>query len=218
MDTNRQTAKETNNTLIGGNLKMKKLLLFLCSMLLVLSMSGMAGATTYNYSTTGLNYLDGYNWYTWGIDMTIPEGETIQSASLTFTGINAPLPQDILYGDLLGEAMSGVSSEGGSDWGDHFFLHESGTPLFVYQDADIYNPENFIYTFGIGSDELIALNNYAGDGNFGFGFDPDCWFTSTSVTFNATSSGAPVPEPTTMLLLGCGLAGLGFVRKKRLKK
>jgi len=194
--------------------KMKKLLLFLCSVLLVLGMSGMAGATEYNYETTGLNYLDGSRWYTWGIDMTIPEGETITNASLTFRGIYAPANYDILYGDLLDYAWSGVNSTGGSDWGDHFATL-GATPLFAYQDATPYHPDDFTYTFG--DTQIIALNNYADNGNFGFGLDPDCWFSSNNVTFSATSSGAPVPEPTTMLLLGCGLAGLGFVRKKRQK-
>lgn len=193
---------------------MKKLLLFLCSVLLGLSISGVAGAT--EYTTYDLDYLDGSRWYTWGIDMTIPEGETITNASLFFNNLDAYSAGDILWGDLLGSVDSGVHSIRGSDYGDHF--SGQGTFLFRYQD---YTPSTARdYTYEFNTSQIAALNDYAGDGNFGFGLDPDCHFSASGVTFSARTagtSGEPVPEPTTMLLLGCGLAGLGFVRKKRQK-
>jgi len=52
--------------------------------------------------------------------------------------------------------------------------------------------------------------------SFGIGFNDSVVFGPRSITFDLTASEvAPIPEPSTMLLLGSGLAGLGWYRRRR---
>ncbi len=59
------------------------------------------------------------------------------------------------------------------------------------------------------------LTSYAGNGRFGFGFDPDCHFFNDGVELVIQTTNAPVPS--TLLLLGSGLFGLVGVRRRKKK-
>lgn len=199
---------------------MKRRLLFLCSVLLALSVSGVAGATTYQWSLGDLSDLDHSYYYMWGEDdWALSEGETIVSASVTFNDIrNYDGGGNDLWLSLLDTALDGVSwgYDGAAD-GSYFESGSyTGTQITLEHWEDLSAGAQDI-TYYFDTDEIGALVSYLeNDSVFGLGFDPDCHFYNNGVSFSVeTSSCPPVPEPTTMLLLGCGLAGLGFVRRKK---
>jgi len=85
--------------------------------------------------------------------------------------------------------------------------------------------DQFAYSFS--DSEIAVLTTYLGtanpflkktystsymDTNFGLGFDPDCHYYNSGVTLTIETS--PVPEPTSLLLLGFGLMGLAGVTRK----
>ncbi len=71
----------------------------------------------------------------------------------------------------------------------------------------------FVYNFS--ADQLKILNTYFLNGNnAAFGLDPDCHFWNNGIKFEFTTTDT-IPEPTTMVLLGSGIAGLYLKRRRR---
>lgn len=200
---------------------MKKVDVILCSILLMFCLVGqvMAGTYTFNPNDTDIQDLDHYYYYEWGINWSVPSGEKIVSAQLSIDDIyNWTREDDILYIHLLDTLLPNGTEFVSDLWrfydnqqsGDNF--GSNGILLTTYSDFTDLVPEDYSYDFT--GQQIMTLEQYTSDGQFFLGFDPDCHYYNDG--FQLTIETSPVPEPTTMLLLGSGLVGLaGFRRKFR---
>ncbi|MDP6543712.1 MAG: PEP-CTERM sorting domain-containing protein [Phycisphaerae bacterium] len=190
--------------------------------------SSTAMAVTSNASYTlyppdrDLGDLNHYRNYTWGMDTpwdTSPdennEYEQVIEATLSFNQIrNWDDNPNVLYIHLLDQARRGVSVNYDGQRGGDYFDGE-GPELITYVNLPSTS-QNLTYTFD--QDELDTLNDYAYDGRFGLGLDPDCHFYNCGVQLDVVTemgTGPVVPEPATITLLLAG--GLAVIRRKRRK-
>ena len=151
-------------------------------------------------------------YWTWGIDVSgLPADVEVTSAVLTVTGLyNWNIEPNWFQAYLLNDPVVGVAHyQDVNDDGDSFATWD-GTPLYTFSDFDgPATTDTIEYVFS--ADEIDTLLQYASDGVVGFGFDPDCHFYLEDVSF--TVDIPPVPEPTSLVLLGLGVAGAMLRRK-----
>jgi len=94
-------------------------------------------------------------------------------------------------------------------------LVASGTQnTFLTSQSFSTTARTYVYTFT--ADQLNVLSAYfMNGGDVAFGLDPDCHFWNDGIVFSFSTKPTATPEPTTMVLLGTGLAGLYYNRKRK---
>jgi len=222
---------------------LKRTFLFLAAVILLgAPVTALADTFTFQAPATAANQgnggslqfdLDHHSAYTWRIDSVNLAGKTITSAKITFSNIsNWDRNANMLFVHLLDTARTaGVAS----------FIDASGTPVLESQiqdnfAGDLYNsnplvapgigntflfaqsfsttPTTFVYNFT--AEQLQVLSSYFLNRNgIAFGLDPDCHFWNNGIKFEFTTTDNTVPEPTTIALLGTGIAGLYLKRRRR---
>lgn len=196
---------------------MKKVALIILAVITVGVFGYFSSASAITFTPVpadGLSRLSTGNTYTWGIDWTLPEDVYITGATLTFRGLfNSNMASsNTLYVHLLDSVPSGVTATVDSVPEGVDAFAGQGVVIAEWHDdppGGIANRSDVSIVFD--ESQILALTQYLrNDGNFGFGFSPECSFYS-GISFEVQ----PVPEPATILLLGSGLAGVGFWRRLR---
>ncbi len=197
---------------------------------MILSVAPAVADTTLAYSTNSLNSLDHYSMYTWRIGGVNLAGQVIKSATLSISQIydwSGGTPADRLFIHLLDTAKyAGVASSSDPPpsfptVNDNFNganpLVASGTQGITLEsnlNFPVNSPQN--YTRSFTASELQTLTSYINNnGDFAFGFDPDCHYFDNGLTFQMVlGKSAPVPEPSSAVLLATLAGGILLAIRK----
>jgi hypothetical protein len=181
--------------------------------------------------------LDHHRAYTWRIDNVNLQGQTLMGATLTFHNIsNWDTNPNMLFIHLLDTARNaGISSFAdatgtpvpssqirdnfaGDLLGSNPLLAPGTGNILLTQQSFTTTPRDFVYTFTAEQLQMLSVFILNG-GNLAVGLDPDCHFWNNGITLTLyTCPPTPNPEPTTLALLGTGLAGLYYRRRHQKRK
>lgn len=202
----------------------------------IAALSAHATLVRYDPNDADLGDLDHEYYYTWGIRddalaANLAAGYEITSARLVLQDIYNWRPEsDNLYIHLLDNPRTDVHRLWDNEEGGNAFAGQ-GVQIANWTDPfdDFSQRTTLIYDFdALGlldelTSYLLTPPTFATRGQFGFGFDPDCHYFNSGVFFELTYERNPddepiIPEPATLGLLGLGLSGMGYLRRRKGKQ
>ena len=181
----------------------------------VITASANADVYTFQPNPIDLYDLEHGKYYAWKIDFSLPDGGTIDSASLFFDNIrNWNDDDNVLYVSLLDGNWLWDGLWAFSDYqsgGDNTLDFGGAVSLAKYENLGTAATD---ITYDFTSSEIDTLNSYVlYDGNFGISFDPDCHFYNDGVTLTIETTHLPVPGA--VLLGSIGLSCSGWLLRRR---
>ena len=185
---------------------MKKFLTFLCAVTLVLGLVGSASAISFTNTQVLDVWLGGSGQsnsgtYTWShdtpADFEVPY-DVVNSASLAISALWVDANNETVSVEGIGQGT--LRSTGSWDWA-----------LGWYGTSNLDIADVFV-TWNAGDPLDVALNYTEWPNRNGL------HLYSSTFTLDYENGAAPVPEPSTILLMGIGLLGLVGYSRKRSKK
>lgn len=196
--------------------KALQLVLLLATTVGVLCAPAQGGVTVFTPNPIDLGELPHAWYYTWGMDLALPQGQTITGVVLTLHGIYNESPGDNqLYLHLLDNVAAGVVEYHDVDADGDSFANQ-GVLIAAWSDpvGGAGGAGDLTFTFSADDPLLAALNAYAADGQFGLGIDSDCLYYNNGITVTVTT--VAIPAPGAILLGSIGVGLVGWLRRRKM--
>ncbi|MBW2740134.1 MAG: PEP-CTERM sorting domain-containing protein [Deltaproteobacteria bacterium] len=205
---------------------MKKFLMFLCAVMMVFGMVGTASAISFTNESFETGNFDG--WYT----QTAAGGSaSVVTEDSGFSATDGNYFANLTASALIGQPQSWVAGETLTfDWNftanDYLPYNDFSILLILDSNDNVLENITLANVMSVGDYNTTGWNTYeytfaaADSGSIGFGV-ANVWDAenSSQLYIDNVGGGAPVPEPSTILLMGTGLLGLvGYNRKRFSKK
>lgn len=116
---------------------------------------------------------------------------------------------DLLITGITGTGVTSLIAPGGFNGNDNLLFPSSQPTL---------DSQGFSFTAVEGPDQFNVNVFNDGSGYFAFFRDEDAFTATIPISFEVGSTVSPVPEPSTLLLIGTGLLGAAGAIRKRASK